>query len=198
MVLEGVDEINWFTDRPNRAEGSWKPQKLLQRWDKSFITSESNAQTTVEIDGGREILTFEMFKPKMKSGKMMFNIKPISNSGNDKLTGVQDIELSHSSLFIDPATSVVPSCFPNCYEADLRGLDMSGQNLFSNFLKADLSPKGATKTNLSNTILFGAILNGAGLGRANLTGTIWKETTCPDGSMNNGTSPCTPEQLNLA
>ena len=31
MVLEGVDEINWFTDRPNRAEGSWKPQKLLRR-----------------------------------------------------------------------------------------------------------------------------------------------------------------------
>ena len=110
---------------------------------------------------------------------------------------------------------------------------MSGQDLFSNFLMADLSPKGATKTNLSNTILFGAILNGAdltyanldganlmsadlggadlyganlsgaflngvGLGRANLTGTIWKETPCPDGTMNNGTSPCTPEQLNLA
>ena len=153
MVLKGVDEIDWFTDRPNRVEGTWKPQKLLRRWDKYFTTSEPNAQTTVEIDGDREILTFEMFKPKMKSGKMMFDIKPISDSGDDKLTGVQDIELSNILLFIDPATSVVPSCFPNCYEADFRGLNMSGQNLFSNFLMADLSPKGATKTNLSNTIL---------------------------------------------
>ena len=33
MVLKGVDEIDWFTDRPNRVEGTWKPQKLLRKWD---------------------------------------------------------------------------------------------------------------------------------------------------------------------
>ena len=27
MVLNGVDEIDWFTDRPDRYEGLWKPQK---------------------------------------------------------------------------------------------------------------------------------------------------------------------------
>ena len=25
MVLDGVDEIDWLTERPNRAEGTWKP-----------------------------------------------------------------------------------------------------------------------------------------------------------------------------
>ena len=25
MVLRGVDEIEWFTDRPNRVEGTWRP-----------------------------------------------------------------------------------------------------------------------------------------------------------------------------
>ena len=25
MILKGVDQINWFTDRPERVEGTWKP-----------------------------------------------------------------------------------------------------------------------------------------------------------------------------
>ena len=25
MVLDGVDEIDWLTDRPCRSEGLWKP-----------------------------------------------------------------------------------------------------------------------------------------------------------------------------
>ena len=76
----------------------------------------------------------------------MFNIKLISGSGEDKLTGLQDIELSDISLFIDDATPGMPSCFPNCYKADLRGLDMSGQNLYVDFAGADMRPKGATPT----------------------------------------------------
>ena len=27
MVLKGIDDIEWFTDRPDRYEGLWKPQK---------------------------------------------------------------------------------------------------------------------------------------------------------------------------
>ena len=67
MVLDGVDEIDWFTDRPNRVEGTWKPQKLLSKWDNLFATSEPNAQATVEVGEQRELFTFEMFKPKIKS-----------------------------------------------------------------------------------------------------------------------------------
>ena len=63
MVLKGVDEIDWFTDRPDRVEGTWKPQKLLRKWDNLFATSEPNAQATVEIGGQRELFAFEMFKP---------------------------------------------------------------------------------------------------------------------------------------
>ena len=67
MVLKGVDEIDWFTDRPNRVEGTWKPQKLLRRWDKYFATSEPNAQAGFKAGKEHEMATFEMFKPKMKS-----------------------------------------------------------------------------------------------------------------------------------
>ena len=72
MMLDGVDEIDWFTDRPDRFEGLWKPQKLVRKWDKLFATSTPNAQATVEADGQRELFTFQMFKPKkIKSGKMI-------------------------------------------------------------------------------------------------------------------------------
>ena len=170
MVLEGVDEIDWFTDRPFRSEGLWKPQKLLRKWDKYFASSEPNAQAGFKADEEQEMVTFEMFKPKIKNGKMMFNIKPISDSGEDKFTGLQEIELTDISLFIDDATPGVPSCFPNCYKADLRGLDMSSQQLVSTFERADFSPRGTTKTNLSGADLTGADLTGADLNGADLTG----------------------------
>ena len=170
MVLDGVDEITWFTDRPERAEGSWKPQKLLRKWDKYFADSEPNAQAGFKADGEQQMASFEMFKPNIKSGKMIFTIKPLTDSGRDKLTGLQKIELTDISLFIDDATPGVPSCLPNCYKADLRGLDMSGQNLFSTFAQADFSPKGTTKTNLSDAIMPGANLIDANLNGANLSG----------------------------
>ena len=238
MVLDGVDEIDWFTDRPNRVEGTWKPRKLLRKWDKYFASSEPNAQVTLEVGDQRELFTFEMFKPKIRSRKMIFNIKPLSDSSEDKVTGLQDIELSDISLFIDDATPGMPSCFPNCYKADLRGLDMSGQNLYSNFVGADFSSKGTIKTNLSGAqlnfvdlqvaVLSGANLSGANLSGANmlfaslmdadlsganltdanltfanlidanLNGANWSNTTCPDATINSGSSPCTAKQLLLA
>ena len=29
MLLDGVDDIDWFTERPDREEGTWKTQKLV-------------------------------------------------------------------------------------------------------------------------------------------------------------------------
>ena len=75
IVLDDVTEIDWFTDRPERAEGTWKPQKLLRKWDKYFATSEPNAQITANTGEDRLSLNFEMLKPKIKSGKMIFNVK---------------------------------------------------------------------------------------------------------------------------
>ena len=49
-----------------------------------------------------------MFKPKIKKGKMIFIIKTISDSGEDKLTGLQGLKMNDISLFIDDATPGVP------------------------------------------------------------------------------------------
>jgi len=101
MVLKGVDEIDWFTDRPDRAEGTWRPQKLIHKWDSLFVLAEPNAQTTFSLAGNRELATFEMFKPKSKSDKIMFNIKPLSKPGEDKVTGLLSEPIDDISLFID-------------------------------------------------------------------------------------------------
>ena len=31
MVLKGIDEIDWFTDRPDRVAGEWSPKKLVNK-----------------------------------------------------------------------------------------------------------------------------------------------------------------------
>ena len=85
MVLKGVDEIDWFTDRPERTEGFWKPQKLVRKWDQYFATSEPNAQAGFKADGEQEMVTFEMFKPKLKKGKIVFGVKPLSTLSAQKL-----------------------------------------------------------------------------------------------------------------
>ena len=155
MVLKGVDEIDWFTDRPDRVEGIWKPQKLLRKWDKYFASSEPNVQATVEADEEQAMATFEMFKPIMKSGKMIFNIKPLTDSGRDKLTGLQDIELSNISLFIDNAKTqtfnvqlpwmkdLLPLRTMSYFKQDVGFLDLSYDGVefvFSDNLHDDLLP----------------------------------------------------------
>ena len=199
MVLKGVDEIDWFTDRPERAEGTWKPQKLLRKWDQYFASSEPNAQATVEVGEEQQMATFEMFKPKMKSGKMIFNIKPLTDSGKDKLTGLQDIELNDVSLFIDNASP--PSSCKIPAGADLTYVDLNDANLSNAYLaKVNLSYAALNQANLTGAYLKGANLtqadmmyanlteadlNNANLSNANLDDAIWYNTTCPDGTNSN-------------
>ena len=49
MVLKGVDEIDWFTDRPNRVAGEWSPKKLVKKWESLFGDVEPNSQATFEV-----------------------------------------------------------------------------------------------------------------------------------------------------
>ena len=43
MVLKGIDDIDWFTDRPDRVAGEWSPKKLLKEWDVLFSDGAPNA-----------------------------------------------------------------------------------------------------------------------------------------------------------
>ena len=206
MVLDEVNELDWFTDHPERAEGTWKPQRLVRQWDMYFAASEPNAQVTAKSGENRQGLAFEMFKPKMKSGKMIFNIKPLTDSGKDKLTGLQDIELSDVSLFIDNASAPFSCEIPA--GADLTYADLNDANLTNAHLaKVNLSYAALNQANLTGAYLKGtnltqadlmyanltdADLNNANLSNANLDDAIWNNTTCPDGTNSNdpGNSGC--------
>ena len=107
MVLKGIDEIDWFTDRPDRVAGKWSPKKLVKKWDRLLGDVEPNAQATFKVGSNRELLTFEMFKPKLSDSnqKLSFKIRGIGKKNKDLLTGLKNKRLSDASLFIDDGTT---------------------------------------------------------------------------------------------
>ena len=74
-MLKGLDEIDWFTDRPDRATGVWSPKKLLNKWDQLFGNGGGapNAQATFKVDGERELVTFEISQPSLSESKQTFS-----------------------------------------------------------------------------------------------------------------------------
>ena len=173
MVLKGVDEIDWFTDRPFRSEGLWKPQKLISQWDSFFETSDPNAQASFKVEGERELITFEMFKPKYNKKNQKLSLKIdaeiINKRQGDIITGLKGKALDEVSLFIDNALedSGLPPCFPYCVKAELRGIDLSSKLLNTNFVLADLSNANLSNSNLEGASLFQANLKDADLSRSN-------------------------------
>ena len=109
MVLKGIDEIDWFTDRPNRAAGEWSPKQLVKEWDVLFSDGAGtpNAQATFEAASKRKLVTFEMFKPKLSDSNQIlsFKVRGIGKKNKDLLTGLRNKRLSDTSLFIDDATT---------------------------------------------------------------------------------------------
>jgi hypothetical protein len=103
MVLKGVDEIDWFTDRPNRIAGGWSPKKLLNEWDVLFSDGAPNAQATFEMGSKRKLVTFEMFKPKLSNTNqtLSFKVRSIGKKNKGLLNGLRNQRLSNASLFID-------------------------------------------------------------------------------------------------
>ena len=216
MVLKGVDEIEWATDtdRPYLEEGTWKPRKLIRKWDSLFETSAPNAQTTLEVDGRKRLVTFEIFKPKMKKGKMIFNLKS-DWSGEDSITGlkgklIKDLndnfqakftalkgrKLENISLFIDhevDEVSATPSC--NLTGANLTYADLNDANLTNAHLaKVNLAHATLNKANLTGAYLKGANLTQADMMYANLTeadlnNANLSNATLDDAIWNNTTCP---------
>ena len=170
MVLKGVDEIDWFTDRPFRSEGLWKPQKLISQWESFFETSEPNAQASFKVGEERELITFEMFKPKFNNKKQRLSFKIdagiINNRESDLVTGLKGKALDEVTLFIDDALE----------DDGLSSFDITGANLTG--AKADLS--GATLVDVNLT---GANLTGANLIGTTMTGATLRSTNLLSASL---------------
>ena len=109
MVLKGIDDIDWFTDRPDRVAGEWSPKKLVKEWDVLFSDGAGapNAEATFEVGSKRELVTFEMFKPKLSDSNqtLSFKVRGIGDKNKDLLTGLRNKRLSDTSLFVDDGTT---------------------------------------------------------------------------------------------
>ena len=183
MVLKGVDEIDWFTDRPYRSEGLWRPRKLISQWDSLFETSDPNAQASFRIGDEREIITFEMFKPRhnKRNQKLSFKIDAeiVNKRESDIITGLKGKALDEVTLFIDDATLGASNSdswagqaviglmrtFARNNAFALANLNLSNGNLAG----MDLTNASLTNTDLSNSSLMHADLGGANLSGANLS-----------------------------
>ena len=125
MVLKSVDEIDWFTDRPDRVAGEWSPEKLVKKWESLFGGDEPNAQATIEVGSKRQLVTFEMFKPKLgdPNQTLSFKVRGIGEKNKDLLTGLRNKRLPDASLFIDDSFpfSVRVRCLPHSQGANLMG-----------------------------------------------------------------------------
>ena len=222
-VIDWVNEGNY----PARLSGQWKPLKLLKEWDGLFGDTEAIGRATFEVGGKRKSAIFNMSKPRLKGSDQIlsFTISEVGMWRKyDKLTGMDNNRLSNISLFIDSSASKLHYCGNNrCVrdnqsERDLAGFyaprknlsgnNFSGSNMYqavitesklyeANFSGANLYDADLSKANLTKANLTGANLTNANLTNANLDGATWSRTICPDGSKNDGTSPCTAEQLNL-
>ena len=188
MVLKGVDEIDWFTDRPDRFEGLWKPQKLINQWESFFETSDPNAQASLKVDQDRKLITFEMLKPKYNSKKQRFSFKIdagiINERENDLVAGLKGKALDEVALFIDDAVlgyNKNASTDWCRYRTKLAGVNLAGQDLKkaslicadlaeSDLSGADLTGVPLSGVNMSNANLMDARLRSAGLRNADLTG----------------------------
>ena len=174
MVLKGVDEIDWFTDRPDRVEGTWKPQKLISQWESFFETSEPNAQASFKVGEERELITFEMFKPKFNNKKQRLSFKIdagiINDRESDLVTGLKGKALDEVTLFIDDAL-----VDDGLYSCDLTIAGLSD---------AYLEDANLTDANLTDARLDGAYLNYANLTRAELSDAYLKNATLTNANLN--------------
>ena len=154
--------------------------------------SEPNAQVILKADDVQEMVTFEMFKPKIKKGKMVFTIKSISDAEKDLLTGLKGKELDNLSLFIDESSATIPCTMNGTYlkSANLSDANLAGANLYG----ANLNGTKLTEANLTDVNLKGARYNSDTYWGSSDTilseGTIWNDTTCPNGTNSYSNPSC--------
>lgn len=101
-------EQEWFTDRPQRLQGSISAEEVAQGWSSYFKDSSPNSIVSfTDSDGKLRRFSFEQLQPKLnrKGNKMVSKIIPLSDESRDSITG---LNLKRgSSLAMDNPSVVV-------------------------------------------------------------------------------------------
>lgn len=141
LVLNGVDtEQQWFTDRPDRIQGTIATSELVEEWPSHFADSSPNSISSyINSEGKSQQVIFEQLQPKLskKGTKMVSRINPLYNEGQDNVTGLklkrgEFIKMKEPSIVIDDFTLFQPS--------KITFVNNTANNLKLMYTEGDIAP----------------------------------------------------------
>ena len=98
LTLNGVPNVIYYSDRPNRIAGHIPVTKFIDNWHngpESLKSDPPNAVLSILSENGNKNITVELQNPSVEGNVILFKIKI--------LQGTAPKEFKESSLFIDPA-----------------------------------------------------------------------------------------------
>jgi hypothetical protein len=117
LVLNKLEDFaTWWSDRPDRYEGSVSTRDLVEGWQSYFNDSEPNVSISyIDKMGDLNSLQVEVIDPKLKRNdrRVVAKIEPLTNESIDHITGLNisrksPIRMKDISMVID---EFVPSQF---------------------------------------------------------------------------------------
>ncbi len=96
LTLNGVPNVLYFSDRPDRVAGHLSLEKFVEMWDKgvdSFKADPPNATLSVLTKEGAKNVVVELKSAQQKSGSVVFKVLVLDGNVTESFEA--------SSLFID-------------------------------------------------------------------------------------------------
>jgi len=96
LTLNGVPNVLYFSDRPNRVAGHLSLEKFVESWNKgvdSYKADPPNATLSVLKKEGAKNVVVELLSVEQKSGSIVFKVAV--------LEGTFPVEFNTGVLFID-------------------------------------------------------------------------------------------------
>ena len=197
LVMKDVERVHWETDEAEAEDGYYNAKKYAKNYDMYYgEDAEVSAYETFTLaDGSKKKCKFTItdVKYKKKLNKLVYDITPKNKKQADKITGIESETQTESAVYSTQRTRWRPDWMPNGRRRNLIGADLRRADLRDADLRdADLTRADLTGANLTRADLRGADLRGAlNLNRTfDAVWAFWLNTTCPDGSMNPGSQPC--------
>ena len=102
MTLNGVPNVLYFSDRPDRVAGHLSLEKFVESWNKgsdSFKADPPNATLSVLTKEGAKNVVVELTSVEQKRGSVVFKVIIYEKDG--KAFALPDMRFKALSLFID-------------------------------------------------------------------------------------------------
>jgi len=111
LTLNGVPNVIYFSDRPNRIAGHISLEKFVKSWNKgsdSFKADPPNATLSVLKKNGAKNVVVELMSVEQKNGSVVFKVAVIED-------GADIGKFTESSLFIDSDSPILTGRASNAF-----------------------------------------------------------------------------------